>query len=381
MLTAIILVGVQRPTVITEPVVQTAPIEIELVTLPDQLESTMAAGTESAKSRESEEGTTGEELESSFESVTEIEESEAIEPEVIASNSKTIEKDIAAESLKTDVVEEVIVDTETSTAEDLNSEIVNSEIVNSEAVESEVVVPETNESATELELLSGATATVATTIKKSDNATGNAGKGVDGEALNEKGLNKKGLGKEGSSKGDDAAPIVGGYTGFSAAPQSPSIGNIITNNSNKNSTYQKSVTERKIKQGVSKGDSSRSLVSIIPALPFEHELVDSDYAITEEDWLIAPRFTVTHLEQYQLDSDNNDNNNNNSENENITVYFSLSINAKGRIKEITTIRSSGSNRLDQIIKEDLMKARLKAFDKNGKSLAGIATITLEIDSN
>ena len=366
MLTAIILVGVERPTVITEPLVETAPIEIELVTLPDQLESKMAAGMESAKSAE---GKAGEEIESSFESATEIEESEAIGPEAVASNSETTEKDIAAESLKTDVVEEVIVDTETSTAENSNSEIVNSE-----AVESEVVVPETNQPATELELLSGATATVATTIKKSDNGTGNAGKGVDGESLNKKGLDKKS-----SSKGDDAAPITGGYAPFSMAPQSPMAGNIITNNNNKNSTYQKSDTEIKSKQGKSKGDNSRSLVSIIPALPFEHELVDSDYAITEENWLIAPRFTVTNLEQYKLDSDNN--NNNNSENENITVYFSLSIDTRGRIKEITTIRSSGSEELDQLIKEDLMKARLKAFDKNGKSLAGIATITLEVDSH
>ncbi len=210
-MTAIILLEVESPTVITEPLAQTSPIEIELITLPDQTAGVMAEGAEGAEGAESgedKEGRAGEETESRFESATEIEELEAVEPEVVASNSKTTEKDIAAESVKTDMVEEVIVDPKTSTAE----------TVNSETVEPEVLAAETNEPAnqpvTELELLSGATATVETTIKKSDSSTGNAGKGLGGEDLGGQGLDK-----QGSSKGDDAAPITGGYAPFSMAPQ------------------------------------------------------------------------------------------------------------------------------------------------------------------
>ena len=52
---------------------------------------------------------------------------------------------------------------------------------------------------------------------------------------------------------------------------------------------------------------------------------------------------------------------------------------QGYIKDITTISSSGSDELDQVLKQELIKARLKTFDEDGNSLAGMATIALQID--
>lgn len=358
-LTAIVLGSVESPTAITEPLIQTTPIEIELITLANQSKATVAKGGEAAKSAEA--------PKSNFESVPKTK-----TPEVIASNSKVVEKETAAEVIDNKVVEEVIVNPETSTTETINSK----------TVEPKVVMSKTTEPATELELLSGTTATIKTTIKKSANGTDNASQGLDEEALNGRGLAKKG-----ASNNEGKSPIAGGYAPFSMAPQSPMAGNIITNNntSNKSTSYHKSITGIKNKQGTNQGDNSRALISIIPALPFEHELIDSNYAITADDWLIAPRFMVADLAQYLLDSGFNNNgnnriNDNNSEKERVSIYFSLSVDAQGRIKEISIIRSSGNEKLDEAIKSDLLKARLKRFDKNGKSLAGIATLTLAIDS-
>ncbi|MES1964130.1 hypothetical protein M0N77_02130 [Psychrobacter sp. AH5] len=362
-LTAIVLRSVESPTAITKPLIQTTPIDIELITLANQSEATVAKGGEAAKSAEA--------PESSFESVPKTK-----TPEVIASNSKVVEKETAAEVIDNEVVEEVIVNPETSTTETINSKTVEPTGVMSKTTEP------ADESATELELLSGTTATIKTTIKESANGTDNASQGLDEEALNGRGLAKKG-----ASKDEGKSPIAGGYAPFSMAPQSPMAGNIITNNntSNKSTSYHKSITGIKNKQGTNQGDNSRALISIIPALPFEHELIDSSYAITADDWLIAPRFMVADLAQYLLDSGFNNNgnnriNDNKSEKERVSIYFSLSVDAQGRIKEISTIISSGNEKLDEAIKGDLLKARLKRYDKNGKSLAGIATLTLAIDS-
>lgn len=366
-LTAIVLGGVESPTAITKPLIQTTPIEIELITLANQSEATVAKGGEAAKSAEA--------PKSNFESAPKTKTPEAVGPEVIASNSKVVEKETAAEVIDNEVAEEVIVNPDTSTTETINSKTVEPKVVMSKTTEP------INQPATELELLSGTTATIKTTIKKSANGTDNASQGLDEEALNGRGLAKKG-----ASNDKGKSSIAGGYAPFSMAPQSPMAGNIITNNntSNKSTSYHKSITGIKNKQGINQGDNSRALISIIPALPFEHELIDSNYAITADDWLIAPRFMVADLAQYLLDSGFNNNgnnhNNNNSEKERVSVYFSLSVDAQGRIKEISTIRSSGNEKLDEAIKSDLLKARLKRFDKNGKSLAGIATLTLAIDS-
>ncbi len=363
-LTAIVLGSVESPTAITKPLIQTTPIEIELITLANQSEATVAKGGEAAKSAEA--------PKSNFESAPKTKTPEAVGPEVIASNSKVVEKETAAEVIDNEVVEEVIVNPETSTTETINSK----------TVEPTGVISKTTEPTTELELLSGTTATVTTTIKKSANGTDNASQGLDEQALNGRGLAKKG-----ASNNEGKSSIAGGYAPFSMAPQSPMAGNIITNNntSNKSTSYHKSITGIKNKQGINQGDNSRALISIIPALPFEHELIDSSYAITADDWLIAPRFMVADLAQYLLDSGFNNNgnnriNDNKSEKERVSIYFSLSVDAQGRIKEISTIRSSGNEKLDEAIKGDLLKARLKRFDKNGKSLAGIATLTLAIDS-
>ena len=359
-LTAIILAGVEMPTPITEPLVQTPSIEIELMALPAQTERVTADG---KVGTEEEVGQGEKGIKSGFESETKdvasetkdvasetIIETQVLESEIVALDSE-VENIIEPENIKTDVVEEVTIEPEF-----IAPEAIELDITELEATEPAIHPAPTQTPATELNLLSGTTSTVETTIKKSgSDGTVTISKGVSGE--------------------DGASPIAGGYAPFSRAPQSPMAGNIITNNNdtNGNDTYQNANPGMNNYNETGKSNNGSSLITIVPAPPFEHELVEADYEITDAHWLIEPKFTAINLDNYQLYNDENTSY--------VTVYFSMSVNAKGYIKDITIIRSSGSNKLDQIIKQDLMKARLRPFDKNDQSLADIATIALKIEIN
>ena len=366
-LTAIILAGVKMPAPVLEPLAKTPSIEIELLTLPTQTEGAAADDKDNVENKD---GEAGDETKSSLESETEVATSEVVKPEVVkpevVAPDSEVEEVIKPENVKTDVVEKVVVESENVAPEAEEPEIIASEVTESE---NQLTNKPIKTPATELDSLSGATASVTTTIKKSGDDAVTAGKGASGESTSGEG---------------NAPPIAGDFAPFSRAPQSPTDNNIISNGETSEKAIYKNAGKRitdtpKVDTRMNNyneagiRDSSSLFITITPAPPFEHELVDADYEITDAHWLVAPKFTLINLDEYQLS--------NNSNNDNVTVYFSMSVDAQGRITDITTIRSSGNDKLDEVLKKDLIKARLKSFDKNGQSLAGIATLALKINTS
>ncbi|WP_201585887.1 energy transducer TonB [Psychrobacter jeotgali] len=326
-LTAIALTLVKTPTPVIEPLQETPPIEIELLTIADTTSSESDSDSNNDGEANNAEVIDAEEAT--------IEEAQA-EPEAQIEPEAELEVEPQVEP-EPEIEQEPIVEVERQPAPELvapkpeitepEPEVIPPE---PETIEPEAQVESAQPPATEPELKSGVITSTTTTIKSSSDNSGASNASP-------------------STSAPAAETYGGGYTPHSTIPTAPTV-----------SSMPQANRDGKSQRPIPKGRDEAPKKDAIATPPATNNEPITYGNINDSSWQTSPNFNSIQNNKYNFKTPE------------LSIEVSFSVDVYGNISNIKIIKNSGSNRFGKDFINALSKAKLKPTTIDEKPVKSVA---------